>query len=98
MQRGDEIRIQQTDLVNSSIFGGLTIKKKNKIFSSRLLPKNITSKRHTVPILHIVLYGCETGSLTVRAGYRLTVLEIRMLKKICGPRMENGIGYLEKTA
>jgi len=56
------------------------------------------NKRHTVTILHAVLYGCETGSVTLRAGYRLMVLENKVLRKICWPRMENGIDCLEKTA
>jgi len=33
-----------------------------------------------------VLYGYETGSLTLRAKYRLRVLEKRVLKKIFGSK------------
>ena len=36
--------------------------------------------------LPIVLYGCETWSLTLRKQHRLRVLELRVLMKICGPK------------
>jgi hypothetical protein len=36
----------------------------------------------------VVLYGCETWSLTLREEHRLRVFENRMLRKIFGPKME----------
>jgi hypothetical protein len=36
-------------------------------------------------ILPVVLYGCETWSLTLREERRLRVFENRMLRKIFGP-------------
>jgi len=44
-----------------------------------LLPKNVKIKIHRTITLHIVLYGCETWSLTRREEHRLRVLEIRVL-------------------
>ena len=42
-------------------------------------------------ILTVVLYGCETWSLTSREDYRLRVFENRILRLIFGPkREENG--------
>ena len=42
-------------------------------------------------ILPVVLYGCETWSLTLREECRLRVFENRILKGIFGPkRNENG--------
>ena len=42
-------------------------------------------------ILPVVLYGCETWSLTLREGSRLRVFENRILRRIFGPkRDENG--------
>ena len=42
-------------------------------------------------ILSVVLYGCETWSLTLREGSRLRVFENRILSRIFGPkRDENG--------
>ena len=42
-------------------------------------------------ILPVVLYGCETWSLTLREGSRIRVFENRILRRIFGPkRDENG--------
>jgi hypothetical protein len=37
-------------------------------------------------ILLVVLYGCETWSLTVREEHKLRVFENRVLKRIFGPK------------
>jgi hypothetical protein len=37
-------------------------------------------------ILPVVLYGCETWSLTLREEHRLRVFENRVLRRIFGPR------------
>jgi hypothetical protein len=37
-------------------------------------------------ILLVVLYGCETWSLTLREEHRLRVFENRMLRRIFGPK------------
>jgi hypothetical protein len=39
-------------------------------------------------ILPVVLYGCETWSLTLREEHRLRVFENRVLRRICGPKMD----------
>jgi hypothetical protein len=39
-------------------------------------------------ILPIVLYGCETYSLTLREGRRLRVFENRVLKGMFGPKRD----------
>jgi hypothetical protein len=39
-------------------------------------------------ILRVVLYGCETWSLTLREEHRLTVIEHRLLRRIFGPKRE----------
>jgi hypothetical protein len=36
-------------------------------------------------VLPVVLYGCETWSLTIREEHRLRVFENRILKRIFGP-------------
>jgi len=38
--------------------------------------------------LPFVLYGCETWSVTLRAGHRLRVLEHRVRRKILEPKRE----------
>jgi hypothetical protein len=41
--------------------------------SSHLLPKNIEIRIYKTIILSVVLYGCETWSLTLREAHRLKV-------------------------
>jgi hypothetical protein len=48
-------------------------------------------KIYKTVILPVVLYGCETWSLTLREQHRLRVSENRVLRRIYGPkREENG--------
>jgi hypothetical protein len=54
--------------------------------SSRLLSKNAKVRKYKTIILPVVLYGCETWSLTLREEHRLGVLENVVLKRIFGPR------------
>jgi hypothetical protein len=42
--------------------------------------------------LYVVLYGCETWSLTLREERRLSVFENRVLKKIFGPKRDEVMG------
>jgi len=43
-------------------------------------------------ILPLVLYGCETWSLTLREEHGLKVFENRVLKKIFGRKMDEVTG------
>jgi hypothetical protein len=52
------------------------------LLSSRLLSKNLKIKIYKTIILAVVLYGCETWSLTLREGHRLRVFENRVLRRI----------------
>jgi len=45
----------------------------------------------------VVLYGCETWSLTLREERRLRVLENRMLRKIFGPKRDEVTGEWRKV-
>ena len=56
--------------------------------SSRLLSKNLKIKIYRIIILSVVLYGCETWSLTLREGRRLRVFENRVLRRIFGPKRD----------
>jgi hypothetical protein len=61
------------------------------ILSSRLLSKNVKIRIYnTTIILSVVLYGCETCSLTLREKHRLRVFEDRVLRKIFGPKRDEG--------
>jgi hypothetical protein len=56
--------------------------------SSRLISKNLKIKIYKIVILPLVLYGCETWSLTLRDEHRLRVFENRVLRMIFGPKRE----------
>jgi hypothetical protein len=53
-----------------------------------LLSKHIKLKIHRTIILHVVLYGCETWSLTLREQRRLRVFENGVLRRIFWPRRD----------
>jgi hypothetical protein len=52
------------------------------------ISKNLKIKRYKTVILPVLLYGCETWSLTLGEEHRLRVFENRMLRKIFGPKRE----------
>ena len=58
------------------------------LLSSSLLSKNLKIKIYRTIILPIVLYGCETWSLTLREEHRLRVFENRLLRRIFGPKRD----------
>jgi hypothetical protein len=47
-------------------------------------------------ILPVVLYGCETWSLTVREEHKLRMFENRVLRRIFGPKREGVTGGWRK--
>jgi hypothetical protein len=47
-------------------------------------------------ILPVVLYGCETWSLTVREEHKLRVFENRVLRRIFGPKRDGVTGGWRK--
>jgi hypothetical protein len=64
--------------------------------SSRLLSRNVKIKIYTSIILPVVLYGCETLSLTLREEHRLRVFENRVLRRIFGPKKDEVTGGWRK--
>jgi hypothetical protein len=50
--------------------------------SSCLLSRDVRVKIYKTIILPVVLYGCETWSLTLREEHRLRVFENRILRRI----------------
>jgi hypothetical protein len=50
--------------------------------------KNLKIKIYKTVMLLVVLYGCETWSLTLREEHRLRDFENRVLRKIFGPKKE----------
>jgi hypothetical protein len=57
-----------------------------------LLSKNTKIRVYRSVILHVVLFGCETWSLTLREEQRLKVFENRVLRRIFGPKRDKVTG------
>jgi hypothetical protein len=51
---------------------------------------------NVVSILPVVLYGCETWSLTLREEHRLRLFENRVLRRIFGPNRDEVTGGWRK--
>jgi len=62
------------------------------LLSSRLLSKNLKIEIYRTIIWPVVLYGCETWSLTLREERKLRVFENMVLRRIFGPRGYEGRG------
>jgi len=50
--------------------------------------KNLKIKIYRSIILPVVLYGCETCSLTLRGEHRLREFENRVFRRIFGPKRD----------
>ena len=62
------------------------------LLSSRLLSKNLKIKIYKTIILPVVLYGCETWSLTLQEERKLRLFENMVLRRIFGPRRDEVTG------
>jgi hypothetical protein len=56
------------------------------------ISKNTKIREYRCIILPVVLYGCETWSLTLREEQRLRVFENRVLRRIFGPKRDDATG------
>jgi hypothetical protein len=63
---------------------------------SRLLSKNVKVRIYKPIILPVVLYGCETWSLTIREEHKLRVFESRVLRRIFGLKRDGVMGGWRK--
>jgi hypothetical protein len=66
------------------------------LLSYSLLFKNLIIKIYRTIILSLVLYGCETWSLTLREERRLRLFENRVLWRAFGPKRDEVIGEWRK--
>jgi hypothetical protein len=64
------------------------------VFSSAV--ENLKIRIYTMMILPVVLYGCETWSLTLREEHRLRVFENRVLRRIFGRKRDEVTGEWRK--
>ena len=58
------------------------------IYRPACLSSNLKVKTYETIILPVVLYGCETWSLTLREEHRLRVFENKVLRKIFGAKKD----------
>ena len=70
----------QAEIKNKLKLGNACYHSVQNLLSSRLLSKNLKIKIYGTIILPVVLYGCETLSLTLREERRLRVFENRVLR------------------
>ena len=61
-----------------------------------MLSKNIKIKAYRTTDLPVVLYGCETWSLTFSEECRLGVFKNRVLQRIFGPKRDEVTGEWRK--
>ncbi|KAJ4431722.1 hypothetical protein ANN_20324 [Periplaneta americana] len=64
--------------------------------SEILLSKNLKVRIYRTVILSVVLYGCETWTLTLREEHRLRVFENKVLRKIFGAKRDEVTGEWRK--
>ncbi|KAJ4440963.1 hypothetical protein ANN_10812 [Periplaneta americana] len=67
-----------------------------KLLSSSLLSKNLKVRIYKTVILPVVLYGCETWTLTLREEQRLRVYENKVLRKTFGAKRDEVTGEWRK--
>jgi hypothetical protein len=64
--------------------------------SPRFLSKSLKIRIYKTIILPLVLYGCETLSLTLREEHILGVFESRVLRRLFGPKRDEVTGEWRK--
>ena len=72
--------------------GMLAVIRRRIFLSSRLLSKNLKIKIYRTIIFPVVLYGCETWSLTLREERKLRVFENRVLRRVFVPKRDEVTG------
>jgi len=87
IQEGSKSRLKSRNACCHSV--------QNILYSS-LLSKNLKIKIYRTIISPLVLYGCETRSLTLREECRLRVFENRVLRIIFGPKRDEVTGEWRK--
>jgi hypothetical protein len=66
------------------------------LLSFCLLCRNVKVKIYKAIILPVVLYGCETWSVTLMVEHRMRVSEYRVLRGIFGPKRAEVTGEWRK--
>ncbi|KAJ4433414.1 hypothetical protein ANN_15673 [Periplaneta americana] len=90
MELDDKVRGRELDRGNE-VFQPV-----EKLLSSSLLSKNLKVRIYKTVIFPVVLYGCETWTLTLREEHRLRVFENKVLRKIFGAKRDEVTGEWRK--
>jgi len=101
-ERVDEFKYLGTTLTNQNSIaeeiksrlrsGNACYHSVQNLLSSRLLSKNLKIEIYRNIILPVVLYGCETWSLTLWEERKLRVFENMVLRRTFGPRRDEVMG------
>jgi hypothetical protein len=91
-----ELMLPNTEIKRRLNYGNVCYHSVQSLLSSRLLSKNLKIRIYKTIILPVVLYGCETWSLTLREEHRLRVFENRVLRRIFGPKKDEVTGEWRK--
>ena len=86
----------QEEIKSRSKSGNACYHSVQNFLSSSLLSKNFKMTIYRTIILLVVLYGCETWSLTLREERRLRVFENRVLRRVFGPKRDEVTGEWRK--
>ena len=80
----------QAEITNRLKSGNACYHSVQNLLSTSLLSKNLKIKIYRTTTLSVVLYGCETWSLTLREGRRLRAFQNRV-SRIFGPKKDEVI-------
>jgi len=86
----------QEEMKNRLKSGNACYHSVQNFLSSSFLSRNVKVKIHRTIILPVVVYGCETWSLTLREERRLRLFENRVLRRIFGPKRDEVTGEWRK--
>ena len=86
----------QEEIKNRLKLGNACYHSVQNLLSSNLLSNNLKFKIYITIILPVVLYGCETWSLTLREERRLRVFENRVLRRVFGAKRDKVTGEWRK--
>ena len=78
----------QEEIKSSLKSGNACYHSVQNLFSSTVLSKNLKIIIYRTIIMPVVLYGCETWSLTLKEEHRLRVFENRVLRGIFVPKRD----------
>jgi hypothetical protein len=67
----------------------------NKQLKSHLLSKQTKIKLYKILVRPVLMYGCESWSLTKNEKNKINIFERKILRKIYGPTNDNGVWRIQ---